>query len=117
MAHKNIYGRSYNRSVSISEDYRMSIVNTIEELGGDKTSMVVPHGTFAKVARQFKVTKPSVKNFWEEYCYTGTCQPMKRGRPMGSGRKLTEDDVYLIKEFKEKQPSLMTKEVRDKLLT
>ncbi len=35
---------------------------------------------------------------------------------MGSGRKLTEDDVLLIKEYKEEQPSITYKEIMDKLV-
>ncbi len=116
MALTNKLGRVFNYGSPISDDSRLLIVNKIEKAGGNKQTMDVPRGVFTKLENETTVTRQSIKKIWEQYCITGTVKPSVGRRQLGTGRKLTDDDVLLIKEYKEEQPSITYKEIRTKLI-
>ncbi len=94
----------------------MLIINKIEKAGGNKQTMDVPYGVFSKVERDTTVSRTCITKVWKEYCIIGSTKASSQGRPKGSGRKLTEDDVMLIKEYKEENPSITYKEISQKLI-
>ncbi len=100
----------------VGEDFRLHIVSKIQNAGGELQTMSVPKGVFSQVSKDTNLDRKTIRRIWEQYCATGCVKPSKRGRKMGTGRKLTDDDVLLIKEYKEEKPSITYKEIRQKLV-
>ncbi len=100
----------------VSDDLRVLIIKKIENAGGEKQTMTVPRGVFSQIERDVDVSRTTIRKICEQYCITGSSKPITRRSLLGEGRKLTDDDVMLIKEYKEAQPSITYKEISDKLI-
>ncbi len=116
MAHTSKLGRHFDYGAPIGDDLRILIVSKIEKAGGNKETMSIPYGVITKTAKETNVHRETVKSIWDQYCIIGTVKPSVRGRKVGTHRKLSDDDVLLIKEYKEEQPSVTYKEIKDKLI-
>ena len=62
----NKFGRSYVTGKALSEDFRVLILDTIIERGGDRTIGYIPV-TYSEIAKRFCVCQQTVAKIWREY--------------------------------------------------
>lgn len=116
MQGNNCHGRTFNVGCPLGNDYRFAIVQALMSHGSNTSSGAVPRGTYVKVSKQFLVTPATVRNIWYLYVQHGTVSPIKKGRPPGSGLKLTEEDTVYVKQLVTLTPTIYRSEIRDKLV-
>lgn len=108
----NAFGRSYCKGTSLSLDLRELVIKKILELGGNKESMIVPHGVKAFVAEHYSVTEGCVRKLWRQYCMSDELKPKSTaGFPRTFRRILEEEDVDYIHCLKMRDPCMYNYEV------
>ena len=80
--------------------------------GGDPASGVFP-GKFSDVANRFRVSTQFVSKLWQTLCATGDHLPSKK--LSGNPSHLKPEDIELMEFFKQENPSLPYKSVKDVL--
>ena len=60
----NKFGRSYISGKPLSEDFRVLILDTIIEKGGDSLTGYIPV-TYIEIAKRFCVSQQTVAKIWE----------------------------------------------------
>ena len=99
----NKHGRTYKNGQSLSADFRMLIIDTIIQGGGNRCTGEVLHGLFTLVASSLKISKQTGTNVWKRYFD----DDMVARRPSAGARQshLTNGDLELIEIVKKVQPS------------
>ena len=113
----NQYNRLYKPGVSTGNDLRQLIVEELISLGANKASQTVPYGSYSKAARRFKVSVNTVKSIWKHVCTHDTVSPVKKvGRPVGSNRKVCEEDRDFLRFLVQANPVVYKRELHEDLL-
>lgn len=121
-------GRSYVLGRKISEDLHDLILNDLSQARGAanenddprlpiKGKYGLPRGTFTTVAAKYSVCRMTVKRLWVEFMNTGR-PAVKKDTVLRDhkGKKLTGDNLEYVRCLKVEQPSMLLREIKDKLL-
>ena len=97
----NKFGRSYIREKPLSDNFRVSILDTIVE-GGDSLTGYIPV-TYSEMVKRFSVSQQIVAKIWREFCQKNSFAVQSRGGVRN--RKLTDNDLELIETLKASKAS------------
>ena len=92
----NKFGRSYISGKPLSEDFRVLILDTIIEKGGDSLLTGYIPVTYIEIAKRFCVSQQTVAKIWREFCQRNSFAVQSRGGLRINNRKLTDNDLELI---------------------
>ena len=75
----NKFGRSYISGKPLSEDFRVLILDTIIEKGGDSLLTGYIPVTYIEIAKRFCVSQQTVAKIWREFCQRNSFAVQSRG--------------------------------------
>ena len=115
--HKSQQNQTYKNGVRISDELASLIIDSITELGGVVHSGFVPHGVFAKVLQNLKLSKTTVSKNWFLYVNFGKDFPRPKLGPVKFAHsKLSSEDLDYIRDLLAINPTIYRKEITDLLL-
>ena len=106
----NKLGRSYISGKPLSDDFRVLILDTIIENGGDSLTGYIPV-TYSEIAKRFCVSQQTVAKIWREFCQRNSFAVQSRGGVRN--RKLTDNDLELIETLKASKGSISMREISE----
>ena len=107
----NKFGRSYISGKPLSEDFRVLILDTIIEKGGDSLLTGYIPVTYIEIAKRFCVSQQTVAKKWREFCQRNSFAVQSRGGLRINNRKLTDNDLELIETLKANKGSISMREI------
>ena len=108
----NKFGRSFISGKPLSKDFRVLILDTIIEKGGDSLTGYIPV-TYIEIAKRFCVSQQTVAKIWREFCQRNSFAVQSRGGLRINNRKLTDNDLELIETLKANKGSISMREISE----
>ena len=106
--------RNYDNGKPLSLELKKLVVDKIEVYGISIDTGKVPHGTFAKVAKDLCLHKTTVSKTWNKFLLNGTHE-IVRSKPSNQ-RILSSEDMEYIRDLVMLKPTLYKCEIRELVL-